>query len=83
MPIYDFRCKVCGNISEVLLRDADKRVRCTNCGSEDMEKLISASYVVKADADGPAPDTTCCGRNERCDAPPCSIGEVCSRDRRR
>ena len=81
MPIYDFRCRECGNVSEVLLRDADKRVRCTNCGSENMERLISASHVVKTDV--PAPGNTCCGRTERCDTPPCSTGDVCSRDRRR
>ena len=81
MPIYDFKCKECGNISEVLLLDADKKVRCNNCGSEDMERLISASYVVRADMS--APGTTCCGRTERCDTPPCSTGDVCRRDRRR
>jgi len=81
MPIYDFKCRECGGISEVLLRTAGKAVCCPNCGSENMERLISASYMVKTEAT--APGTTCCGRTERCDAPPCSTGDVCSRDRRR
>ena len=81
MPIYDFKCQECGRISEVLLRTADKAVKCPSCGSENMERLVSASYMVKTDAS--APGTTCCGRTERCDTPPCSTGDVCSRDRRR
>jgi putative FmdB family regulatory protein len=81
VPIYDFKCRECGRVSEVLIRDVSKTVRCPSCHSENMERLVSASYMVKADAR--APGSTCCGRAERCDTPPCATGDVCSRDRRR
>jgi len=81
MPIYDFKCRECGRISELLLRDISKKVHCPGCGSENMERLVSASYMVKTDV--PAPGTTCCGRDERCATPPCSTGSTCHRDERR
>ncbi len=81
MPIYDFRCKSCGKIFDSLVRDATKAVCCPDCTSLEVEKLISTSYIVKTESQ--ASDTTCCGRGERCDTPPCSVGDGCHRDRRR
>ena len=76
MPIYDYRCKECGTVFEALVRSFDSQaVKCPGCGSEDMEKLVSAASMIRMDA--PAPGTTCCGRTERCDTPPCSTGDVC------
>jgi putative FmdB family regulatory protein len=80
MPIYDFKCRDCGRTSEVLLRTTGKMVFCPSCGSENMERLISASYMVKTDLS--APGTTCCGREERCATPPCSTRGTCHRDER-
>lgn len=80
MPIYDYRCRECGKVSEVLLRTADDRsIRCPDCGSSNLERLISASRMIAADSHSPG--STCCGRAERCDTPPCSSGEACRRDR--
>ena len=78
MPIYDYRCKECGGVSEVFLRSlAGEAIRCPRCGGENLEKLVSASYVIRMDAS--APGTTCCGRDSRCDTPPCSTNDVCHR----
>jgi len=78
MPIYDFRCRDCGKVSEILVRNAHGHAaRCSECGSENMERLISASYMIKMDA--PTPGTTCCGSAERCEMPPCSTGDICRR----
>jgi len=78
VPIYDFRCRECGKVSEIFVRGADGQVACCpDCGSEDLERLISASYMIRMDAQ--APGTTCCGRTERCEAPPCSRDDVCRR----
>ena len=78
MPIYDFQCRQCGKVSELLLRGAGGlAARCPDCGSEDLEKLVSASYVIKTTAQ--AQGSTCCGRTERCETPPCSSGEGCHR----
>lgn len=75
MPIYDYRCNECGRTPEVLVRSPDSESAvCPNCGSEKLERLVSASYLVKTEAR--APGTTCCGRTERCEAPSCSTGDI-------
>ncbi|RJQ37315.1 MAG: zinc ribbon domain-containing protein [Dehalococcoidia bacterium] len=79
MPIYDFRCNKCGKVSEILARQTDNHdISCPECGSDNLERLISPSYLVKT---GKSPSgATCCGRTERCDRPPCSSGRKCARD---
>ncbi|MBA7634844.1 hypothetical protein ES703_42442 [subsurface metagenome] len=77
MPIYDYRCRECGRVSEVFLRSSKSEVRCPHCGSEDVDKLVSASYMIRMDA--AVPGNTCCGRTERCETPPCSTNDVCRR----
>jgi putative FmdB family regulatory protein len=78
MPIYDYRCRECGKVSEIFLRSLhSEAIRCPACGSENLERLISSSYMIRMEAS--APGTTCCGRETRCDAPPCSTGDVCRR----
>ena len=78
MPVYDFRCGECGNVSEVSLRSESSEVPpCPNCGSSNLERLISASYAITGR--DKSPGTTCCGRTERCDAPPCSNEGGCRR----
>jgi putative FmdB family regulatory protein len=78
MPIYDFRCRECGKLSEVFIRGEDSRAgTCPECGSDNMERLLSASYLIRMD--GQASGTTCCNRTERCETPPCSSDNVCRR----
>ena len=77
MPIYDFRCLDCSKVSEVFIRGSEQVPHCPDCGSENLEKLISSSYMVKAGSQ--APGTTCCGRTERCDTSPCATGDTCQR----
>ena len=77
MPIYDCRCRRCGEVSEVFLRSLDAEpAKCPNCGSESLERLLSAFSVVSS---GAAVATTCCGRDDPCDVPPCSADGVCHR----
>ena len=76
MPIYDFSCQDCGKVSEMLVHSTEGHAaRCPACGSENLERLISASYMIKMSAS--TSGTTCCGRTERCESPPCSTGEKC------
>lgn len=78
MPMYDFKCGECGLVSEILIRNMNSQdVRCPDCGGDNMERLISSSYLVKGG--GAVSGETCCGRAERCDTPPCSLGEGCHR----
>lgn len=75
MPIHDFRCLQCGKVSELLVRGIGQTPRCPDCGSTDLDRMMSSSYLVKTSSQSPG--TTCCGQAERCDAPPCSTGDAC------
>jgi putative FmdB family regulatory protein len=77
MALYDYKCRNCGAVSEILMRKADDCAKCPECGSEDMGKLVSASYRINMNASQKS--NTCCGRAERCDSPPCSTGRQCHR----
>ena len=79
MPIYQYRCADCGQTTESFVRSFSdgERPICPNCGSRHLEKLLSTPNVLKGETR--APGSTCCGRAERCDTPPCSTDESCWR----
>jgi len=79
VPIYNLRCHVCGEVSEFLVANFSDSttLACPGCGSQSLERLISAPSLLKGRAH--APGATCCGKEERCETPPCSTGEQCLR----
>jgi len=40
MPLYDYHCRGCSNEFETLVRAGDMP-RCPECGSDDLERLLS------------------------------------------
>jgi len=44
MPIYEFKCRKCKHLFEVLFRSRDEKLSlaCPECGSARTEKMISA-----------------------------------------
>ncbi len=76
MPIYEYRCGVCNQRVEVLVRSDGAQPVCPDCGSVLSNKLFSVPNVLSGQTRRP-PGQTCCGQQERCDAPPCSCGEDC------
>ncbi len=73
MPLKDFRCRSCGEVSEIFLRDLSATgVTCPVCGSDDMEKLLPSFNTPRSHRQSSG--LTCCGREERCDRPPCEEG---------
>ncbi|ACM06707.1 type I antifreeze protein (plasmid) [Thermomicrobium roseum DSM 5159] len=44
MPLYEYRCRVCGYRFEKLVRlsQADQPIACPNCGTSETERLLSA-----------------------------------------
>jgi len=47
MPTYDYRCRGCGATWEVSLRHVtDNPAACPYCGGGDLERLVSAPYVL-------------------------------------
>jgi putative FmdB family regulatory protein len=81
MPVYDYTCQTCHKGFELFLRSYQiSEVSCPHCGSQAVEKKISAPGVLVKTSSSRT-ETTCCGRDERCDTPPCSQGEVCHKER--
>jgi putative FmdB family regulatory protein len=78
MPIYEYRCDACHGRVEVLVRSSATTPHCPECGNPLTHKLFSTPHVLSA-ASQRQPGHTCCGRDERCDTPPCSGGDTCHR----
>jgi len=79
MPIYEYRCRDCGRIQEFLILNGhEQEIVCPNCGSKQMEKVISPASFMFSDSQRPA-GRTCCGREERCSSPPCETEGRCRR----
>ena len=80
MPIYEYRCKTCGHMFEALVRtvSGDEDVRCTNCGSANLLRGLYVPVLLRGEASHPG--STCCGRSERCETPPCIPQDRCQRD---
>lgn len=80
MPIYEYRCEDCGELSEVLagVGGTEGPVACKSCGSRRVERILSVPSIPTGEHRRPS-GRTCCGREERCSTPPCSTGDVCAR----
>jgi putative FmdB family regulatory protein len=79
MPIYEYRCNNCGQHVEILVRSGmSVPPACPDCGSTLLERLLSVPHVIAGERRSPG--RTCCGRQERCDSPPCSIDQACRRE---
>jgi putative FmdB family regulatory protein len=79
MPIYEYRCAACGERAEVLVRSSEMVPDCPACGSPLTEKLFSTPNILSGQTQRPA-GHTCCGKEERCDRPPCSERGGCFHD---
>ena len=79
MPIYQYKCQECGMVSEFLVSNLLDRgtLVCPNCGSQNLDRLISAPNLLRGRTT--TSGTTCCGRTERCEMPPCSTDGRCWR----
>ena len=82
MPIYEYRCARCGAVSEFIegFSEAGESRPCTACGSGETMRMLSRN--VQARGQGMIADrggNTCCGREERCERPPCGDREGCHR----
>lgn len=41
MPIYEFRCGACDEVSEFLLQVGETKRKCPECGENKLKRLIS------------------------------------------
>ena len=62
MPLYEYRCRKCGHVMEVLEKvNANSRHTCEKCHSRRMEKMMSAFGVgsTTRSSGGSCPTGTC------------------------
>lgn len=46
MPIYEYRCQACQEVSEVFVRGGKEPTACEHCGENALQKLISRAGVI-------------------------------------
>jgi putative FmdB family regulatory protein len=72
MPLYEFECKSCDNLVEVLVRSQDDVAECPTCGETELQRVLSvpASPSVKSGKSS----LPVAGAGESCGAPRCCGG---------
>jgi putative FmdB family regulatory protein len=69
MPIFEYDCKKCGNVSEILsgVSATEPEIVCSHCGSTQLTKKFSVANFAVA------------GARARTEAPPCGAapGSTC------
>ncbi len=66
MPLYEYECKSCESVVEVLVRSQGEQVECPHCGEQKLNRLLSvpAAHSSKSAASLPV-----AGSGESCGAP--------------
>ncbi len=81
MPIFEFKCADCSSVFEELILGGRKQneVKCPDCGSGNIKKLISAPFLPSS-VGKPANDDIaagpCCGSSP--EEKGCTPGSCCS-----
>ncbi len=76
MPIYEYRCEKCGEISEFIILGKQEQLQCKQCGSQELVKVLSAHNTVASTVDAFSASSSggCCGAPGSCGTP----GSCCS-----
>jgi putative FmdB family regulatory protein len=64
MPLFDFLCLDCSELSEILVTGDGTPPVCAKCGSTNLKKMLSAHSSLSGPRSGRMPgagDTACCG----------------------
>jgi putative FmdB family regulatory protein len=80
MPIYEYECCKCGVISEFFegMTQEQPVRKCDACGSDDLTRIMPRGVQSRmGQVMGSQGGKTCCGREDRCDTPPCAKGAAC------
>ncbi|MFH1079180.1 MAG: zinc ribbon domain-containing protein [Pseudomonadota bacterium] len=80
MPIYEYQCARCGTVFEFIERfsEAGESRPCGACGNGETKRMLSRGVQAQGMIDNRS-GSTCCGREERCDQPPCGDKGGCRR----
>jgi putative FmdB family regulatory protein len=81
MPIYEFLCTACGDVSEVLVFGEATVISCPTCGGQKLQRLLSVTSTAsgfKSREALPGPqDTACCGSRPGMQG--CTPGSCCGK----
>jgi putative FmdB family regulatory protein len=71
MPIYEYRCRSCGEISEIFqgVGEKDDPIKCTSCNSTDLEKILSPGSFSFKEGFSAETGSRCCERGVSCENP--------------
>ncbi len=48
MPIYEYRCKTCGELTEVMLKISDSQpTKCERCGGKLERQISNTTFILK------------------------------------
>jgi putative FmdB family regulatory protein len=65
MPIFEYKCKKCGAINELLVLGKEEVLNCKSCNSKNLTKIMSAHNTVSS---SPLPAFGCSGSSDTCGA---------------
>lgn len=52
MPIYEYKCKTCGRIFELLIRSEGQQPHCKHCDSMELKRLVSRPGLIRSQNSG-------------------------------
>ncbi len=61
MPLFDFRCRRCGERFEALVKAGEAGAPCPRCGAGDVEKLLSTFALRTGGSGGSGSGSGCAG----------------------
>jgi putative FmdB family regulatory protein len=59
LPIYEFVCQQCRGLTELLVRNTKDKIemKCSDCGSTELQRVVSRVNSVVADGSGQGADS--------------------------
>lgn len=82
MPIFEYKCLKCNTNMDIIVSSNSSELKCINCGSTELKKLISAHSSLSGSNNNSMPgpnDTACCGsspQNAGCAGPGSCCGKI-------
>ena len=52
MPIYEYKCDKCDEVSEYIVKNSDVKVECKKCGHKKMTRRVSTGTNFKLMGEG-------------------------------
>jgi len=63
MPIYKYKCQECEQVNEIMHLMSESieslGLKCENCGSNELKRLISAPFIITKGLSSSCPTGTC------------------------